>query len=158
MSKSILAAVILSVAASTASANHYLQTADPQVVGAINEMVTVLGQACNMGNGPACNAIPMLQQQAHIMLSAGYDCQYGQQQACAFYNQNYQQLAEAYQQTIFAFQSGYLTQNTGGGAGMGMSHAQRMQQIHDWGQQRLDYGRQSQAILDQSHANFMANF
>ncbi|MEL6639822.1 MAG: hypothetical protein AAFP98_00685 [Pseudomonadota bacterium] len=156
MPKMSLAAAALSLAATTASANHYLQGADPQVVGAINEMVMVLNQACNYGNGPACNAIPMLQQQAHLMLSAGYDCQYGgQQAACNFYSQNYQQLSYAYQQTMTAFQSGYLAQNTGGGAGMGLTHAQRMQQIHDWGAQRLAYGNQVQQTMETSQQNFL---
>ncbi|MEM6446528.1 MAG: hypothetical protein AAF704_08185 [Cyanobacteria bacterium P01_D01_bin.123] len=53
-----------------AKADHYYATADPQVVQAIDEIIMVLGQGCNVGNAPACNAIPLAQQQAHLMLSA----------------------------------------------------------------------------------------
>ena len=142
---------------SKASAEHYYQTADPQVLQAINEIITVVGQACNMGNPRACNAIPMMQQQAHFMLSAGYDCQVGgNMQACQFYQQNLYQLQAAYQQTSMALQSGRLMQNYGGGgSGMGMSHAERMQQIHNWGQQRLEYGRQVSSQMDSSHQQFL---
>lgn len=142
---------------SKASADHYYQTADPQVLQAINEIITVLGQACNMGNPGACNAIPMAQQQAHVMLSAGYDCQAsGNMQACQFYQQNLYQLQAAHQQTSIALQSGRLMQNYGGAApGMGMSHAERMQQIHNWGQQRLDYGRRVSSQMDSNHQQFL---
>ena len=140
-----------------AVADHYMQTADPQVVQAVQEIVRALGQGCNAGNTTACKAIPRAQQQAHIMLSAGHDCQYGgQPQACQFYQANIFQLQQAYQQVSMAMQSGALmTYRGGGGARAGLSHAQRMQQIHDWGQQRLDYGAQSQALLDNNHAQFM---
>ena len=105
-----------------------------------------------MGNPTACNAIPMAQQQAHFMLSAGYDCQVGgNMQACQFYQENLYQL-----QTAMALQSGQLMQNYGGGGpGMGMSHAERMQQIHNWGQQRLEYGRQVSAQMDSNHQQFL---
>jgi len=38
---------------------------------------------------------------------------------------------------------------------LGNSHAERMQNIHNWGQQRLEFGRQSQQLLDQRHEQFM---
>lgn len=154
MQRQIILASVLAVAATTGSANHYMQTADPQVVEMINGIIGALGEGCNMGNAMACNAIPMAQQQAHMMLVAGYDCSYGNQQACGFYQQNVFQLQQAYSQVAAAYNSGQLFQNTGGG-GAQLSHADRMQQIHDWGQQRLEFGRQSQALLDNNHAQFM---
>lgn len=149
-----MTAAALGIAATTASANHYLQSADPQVVGAINEIIMVLGQSCNIGNAAACNAIPLAQQEAHAMLLSGYDCQTGNAQACGFYQQNVYQLEQTYNQVATALQSGWLSQNTGG-AGAGLSHADRMAQIHQWGRDRLEYGRQSQAILDANHDRFM---
>lgn len=151
------AAMACAVAGAPASAmaDHYMASADPQVVQAITEIIQVLGQACNMGNGQACNAIPLAQQQAHVMLSAGYDCQRRNQQACAFYQQNLWQLQAAYQQTAMAVQSGALMQNRGGGAGMGLTHEERMQQIHAMGQASLDYGRQVSDSMDRSHQQFM---
>lgn len=155
MSKQLICAAALSIAATGASANHYMQTADPVVMQQINEIITVLGQGCTMGNAGACNAIPIAQQQAHMMLSAGYDClTQGNMQACNFYRQNVFQLQQSYDQVAMAYNNGTLFQNTGA-AGATMSHAERMQQIHNWGQQRLEFGRQSQALLDNNHAQFM---
>ena len=146
-----------------AQANHYMQTADPQVVQAINEIIFALGQGCSAGNMNACNMVPLAQEQAHAMLVAGYDCQaQGNPQACQFYQQNLWQLQEAYQQVAYAAQTGLLYQPSGGGqAGanpLGQTHAQRMQIIDICGQQRLEYGRQSHQLLDQRHEQFMKNF
>ncbi|TFL18253.1 hypothetical protein [Jannaschia formosa] len=145
-----------------AAADHYMQTADPQVVQAIQEIVWALGQGCNAGNAGACQAIPMAQQQAHMMLSAGYDCRMqNDPQACQFYQANLQQLQQSYQQVAQAMQTGALMQPQGGmgggGAmpGMGSTHEERMQQIHNWGQQRLEWGRQNQTIMDNSHQRFL---
>lgn len=161
--KILLAATVLACGAVTgANANHYMQTADPQVVQAINEIIYALGQGCSAGNMNACNMVPIAQQQAHAMLAAGYDCQaQGNPQACQFYQQNLWQLQEAYQQVSYAAQTGSLYQPTGGAQQvnpLGETHAQRMQNIHNWGQQRLEYGRQSQQLLDQRHEQFMKNF
>lgn len=155
----IILAAVLSVS-TPARANHYLQTADPQAVQAINEILQALTQGCQAGNGNACGMIPIFQQQAHAMLLAGYDCQAeGNQQACAMYQNNIWQLQQAYQTVAQAVQSGALFAPSGGAVNpLGSTHAQRMQNIHSWGQQRLDYGRQSQAILDQRHQQFMSNF
>lgn len=143
--------------AAPAKADHYYATADPQVVQAINEMIQVLGQGCNAGNGPACNAIPVLQQQAHLMLSAGYDCQArGDQQSCQFYNQNYWQLSDAYQQMSYAVQQGRLLSAYGQpGPGMGLSHAERMQQIHNFGiQNQMNFQARMQR-MDSNHQQFL---
>ncbi len=165
-----LGAVLMGLFAApeVARPNHYLQTADPQVVQMIEEIIYALGQGCQAGNMNACNAIPMAQQQAHAMLSAGFDCaQAGNQQACGFYQNNVWQLQQGYQMVAQAHQSGMLYQPNNGMSGsgavggavpQGSTHAQRMQQIHNWGQQRLDYGRQSQQLLDNSFNQFMKNF
>ncbi|MEM9344209.1 MAG: hypothetical protein AAGA87_14295 [Pseudomonadota bacterium] len=161
--KRLLAAAAMALCTITgAQANHYMQRADPQVLQAINDILYALGQGCSYGNVNACNLIPVAQQQAHAMLVAGYDCrERGNQQACSFYEQNLWQLQEAYQQVAYAAQTGLLYSPTGGqatGNPLGQTHAQRMQNIHNWGQQRLEYGRQSQQLLDQRHEQFMKNF
>ncbi|UYV37539.1 hypothetical protein N4R57_21890 [Rhodobacteraceae bacterium D3-12] len=140
-----------------AKADHYYATADPQVLQAINQIMTTLGQGCNMGNAQSCNAIPLLQQQAHMMLSAGYDCRMqGNPNACAFYQQNIWQLREAQQQVQMAAQQGRLMQQTGNAApGMGLTHAQRMQQIHNFGAQNTANFNQRMQTMDQNHKKFI---
>lgn len=142
--------------ASTSKANHYYETADPGVVQAINEMIMVLGQGCNAGNAPACNSIPLLQQQAHLMLSAGYECNYGNPQACSFYQQNLWQLNEAYQQLSYAVQQGRMTTPYGQPTtGMGLSHAERMQAIHNFGvQNRINFNNRM-STMDANHQRFL---
>lgn len=156
MKRLLLALLFASGMAGTAKADHYYATADPQVVQAISEMIGVLGQGCNAGNALACNAIPQLQQQAHLMLSAGYECSYGNQQACGFYQQNLWQLNEAYQQLSLAVQQGRLMspygQPTGG---MGMTHAERMQAIHNFGAQNTINFNNRMAAMDDSHQKFL---
>lgn len=140
-----------------AKADHYFATADPVVVQQINQIITTLGQACNMGNAQACNAIPLVQQQAHSMLSAGYDCRMqGNQNACAFYQQNLWQMQDAHRQVQMAAQQGQLMQPTGNAApGMGMTHAQRMQQIHDFGAQNTANFNQRMKKMDENHNKFI---
>lgn len=158
MNKVILAGA-LSVLATGALADHYMRTADPQIVQAVNEIIYALGEGCNAGNMTACNAIPQAQQHAHIMLSAGYDCQMqNNPAACQFYQQNIYMLQNVYQHVAAAAQSGALYQplQAPGGGGIGATHEERMAQIDRWGQSRLDYGRESQAALDRSHDWFMS--
>lgn len=157
MKRILLALACAAGLGAPAAADHYYQTADPQVVQAINEMVYALGQGCNAGNAQACQAVPLLQQQAHFMLSAGYDCvAQGNQQACAFYQQQIWQLQEAYQQVSFAVQQGYLMRPYGQpSAGMGLTHEQRMQQIHNFGvQNRLNF-QNRMATMDANHQQFL---
>ncbi|MEO0803851.1 MAG: hypothetical protein AAFY57_16465 [Cyanobacteria bacterium J06642_2] len=139
-----------------AKADHYYATADPQVVQAIDEIIMVLGQGCNVGNAPACNAIPLAQQQAHLMLSAGYECNLGNQQACGFYQQNLSQLSDAYQQLSIAVQQGRMTSPYGQPtAGMGLTHAERMQAIHNFGvQNRINFNNRM-ATMDANHQQFL---
>jgi hypothetical protein len=158
----ILAAGVC-LAAGDLRAEHYFQTADPQLLQAVNEMIYVLGQGCQVGNALACQAIPDAQHTAHVMFSAGYDCQtQGNRAACDFYRQNIAKVEQMYGIVAQAHQTGALYQPSAGAGGMvnplGETHEDRMQQIHNWGQERLDFGVQSQAILDQRHADFMANF
>lgn len=156
--KRILGAVLVALGLNgPATADHYFQTADPQVVQAINEIVFALGQGCNVGNAQACNAIPLIQQQAHAMLSAGYDCQtQGNQQACSFYQQNLWQLQEAYTQVQMAAQQGHLMQQYGAPSqGMGLTHEQRMQLIHNFGAQNTANFNQRMQQTDRNHQQFI---
>ncbi len=142
-------------ASPAARANHWMQTADPQVVQALNELIMVYGNACQMGNPQACQVTQSLQQNGSMMLNAGYECQNtGNPQACNFYNQAYGQLEQTYMATQQAMMAGQV-QAAPQGYGNGTTHAQRMQQIHNWGQQRLEWGRQQQQMMDNNHQQFL---
>lgn len=152
---SIALALALLAAPMAARANHWMQTADPQVLQALNELMMVYGNACQMGNPQACQVTQAIQQSGAMMLNAGHQCRTtGDPQACQFYNYAYGQLEQTYMATQQAMMAGQV-QAAPQGYGAGTTHAQRMQQIHNWGQQRLDIGRQNQQILDNNHARFM---
>ena len=155
MRAKVIAALFAVIASgSTVGANHWMQTADPQVVQALNELVSVYGSACQYGNQQACQMANLVQQQGAVMLNAGYECQAnGNPQACQFYQYSYGQLEQAYYATQQAINQGrFQAQQPGYDSS---THAQRMQQIHNWGQQRLEWGRQQQSIMDQNHQQFM---
>ena len=140
--------------ATPAHANHYMQTADPYVVQQLNEIIWALGAACQMGNGQACSMMQLAQTEAHAMLNAGFECQMnGDQNACMHYNQAYGQLQQGYQQMQAAVQAGRL--NAGGGGYSQSTHAERMQQIHNWGQQRLQWGQQQMQRSEANHQQFL---
>lgn len=136
-------------------ADHWMQTADPQVLQALNDLIGVYGNACQMGNPQACQVTQNIQQTGGMMLNAGYECQVnGNPQACQFYQQAYGQLEQTYTATQQAMMSGQV-QAAPQGYGDGSTHAQRMQQIHNWGQQRLEWGRQQQQMMDNNHQQFL---
>ena len=142
-------------AAPVSNANHYMQTADPYVLQQISDIMWALGASCQMGNPQACNMMPLVQTEAHAMLNAGFECQMnGIQSACAHYNHAYGQLQQGYQQMQAAVQAGRF--NGGGGGGYAQStHAERMQQIHNWGQQRLQWGQQQMQRSEANHQQFL---
>ena len=147
--KAIAAAVGLSVVAASpaAKADHWMATADPTVLNAINELMYVLGASCQAGNPQACQAIPLLQQDAAMILSAGYDCQvYRNAQACQFYQASLVALNQTYAATAQALAQGRLAQP--GGSYSQSSHLDRMQQIHDWGASRLDWGASQMDMME----------
>ena len=134
-----------------------MQTADPQVVQALNELAMVYGNACQSGNQQACWMAQNVQSQGGMMLNAGYECQVnGNPQACAFYQNAYAQLSQAYAATQQAMTQGQKQQPAPGyGGQMGTTHAERMQQIQNWGQERLQWGQQQQQMMDRNHERFM---
>ncbi len=135
-------------------ADHWMATADPTVLNAINELIYVVGASCQAGNQQACRVIPQMQQEAAMMLSAGYDCQvYRDQQACQFYQYSLVELNQAYNATAQALAQGQIAPPSG--AYSQSTHMDRMQQIHDWGASRLDWGAARQDMMDSSHQSFM---
>ncbi|MEO1000790.1 MAG: hypothetical protein AAFW69_09345, partial [Pseudomonadota bacterium] len=95
-------------------------------------------------------------QQAGLLLNYGYMCQNGDQQACQIYQQGLGQLQQAYTMTQQALQSGQFGNPNQVGQGYSTyDHNQRMGQIHQWGQQMLQQGRQNQQLLDDNHRRFM---
>lgn len=152
----IVALVFLSLVPGTATANnHWMQSADPQVLQALNELMMVYGSACQTGNPQACQMVQNVQHQGGMMLNAGHECRVnGNPQACQFYQYSYGQLEQAYAATQQAMMQGRF-QAPQPGYSDGTTHAQRMQQIQNWGQQRLEWGRQQQQMVDQNHQQFM---
>ena len=138
----------------TASADHWMQTADPQVLQALNELQGFYGSYCQAGSADGCQMVQMVEQHGMQMLNAGYECQMnGNQQACQFYAFAYQQL----EQTYYAAQQQLAQQQVQNpSAGYAATdHWQRMEQIQNWGQQRLDWGNQQSQMMDDSHQRFM---
>ena len=152
-----LAFAVVAAQGSPAKADHYLSSADPTVVAGFQQLLQVYGNACQLGNPQSCSVYQLLDGEAIQTLSAGYDCQQGDQQACDYYNYSVGELNQIYTQTTQALQSG-SGGNVGGGFGgnpLGSTHQQRLQQIQNWGQQRLDWGRQQSAIQQQNHDSFL---
>ncbi len=143
MKRLLLALILAFGVTSAAKADHYHTTADPRVIRAFNEIIGVLGHGCNVGNASACNAIPMVQQYAYQMLSAGHECSTGNQQACGFYQQNLWELNAAYQQLAAAMQQGHIT------------HAERMRAIHNFGEQNRANFNNRMATMDSNHQQFL---
>ena len=142
--------VLSALAIGPTKANHYMQNADPGVVGAFQQLLQVYGSACQSGNGQACTVYRALDQEAAATLNAGYNCQMGDQQACSYYQYAVGQLQMAYAQTQQALAA---AQQSGGG--MGLSHEQRMQQIQAWGAQRNQAFQQRMQRMDQNHQSFI---
>ena len=69
------AAALTALAAGPAEADHYLATADPQVVRATEEMAYVYGGLCQQGDPQACQSLQYIQGRGGAVLSAGHDCQ-----------------------------------------------------------------------------------
>lgn len=158
--KSLAVAVILFAGSLTpAVGQNWAQTADPQVVQALNELVQVYGGYCQQGNPQACQMVQEVQNHGGAMMNAGYDCQaMGNQQACAWYRNAYAMLEQTYAQTVYALQQGQLAQPGGGGGGvnpLGATHEDRMLAIQNWGQERLQWGQDRSNMMEQSHENFM---
>lgn len=139
-----------------ASAQDYISAADPQVVQALNEIVMALNNGCASGNVGACQAAQYAQTGAQFMLTHSYQCQYdGNQQACGQYRQDMVELRTSYAQVQQAHMSGTLYQPTAPAGGMGLSHADRMQQIHDMGVANTRRFNQRIATMDARHNAFL---
>ncbi|GGE24428.1 hypothetical protein SAMN05421774_10847 [Gemmobacter megaterium] len=146
-------AILLSATTSgQVSADHWRQTADPQVVQALSELAMVYGTYCQMGNPQACQAHQAVQQEGLAMLNAGYDCQVqGNQQACAYYQNAYGQLVNTYQQV-----QGMVQQPMAPGVNpLGATHGERMGAIQQWGQDRMQWGQDRMRQMDADHERFM---
>lgn len=145
-----LRAAVLALAAiggTAASADHYMQTADPQVVQGLSTIIALYEQQCMMGNPQGCQGVTLAQQEAHTLLLAGYDCRAGVQGACPFYQNGVQVLGnvlaqiQAAQVPVDPYQR----------------HSERMDDIRRWGESRLAIGDQNMALMQQRHESFLNN-
>ncbi len=155
----LFALVITGLAMATpAAADHWRQTADPQVVQALNELSWVYGTHCQQGMPAACQALQSVQQEGMMMLNAGYDCQVMQiPQACGYYQQAYGMLAQTHAQVAQMLQQGAMPMApaAGGVNPLGATHAERMGAIAQWGQERQQWGANQSARMDANHQRFM---
>lgn len=153
----LAAAAVSGALAHDAHADHWMQTADPQVVQALNELAQVYGSYCQQGNPQACEMVSAIQQHGGQMLNAGYECQINRNpQACNWYQTYYQMLSQTYAQTRQALMQAQMAPPAPAGANpLGDTHEQRMQAIQQWGQERLQWGQQQSQIMDQRHEQFM---
>lgn len=136
-----------------AQADHWMQTADPQVVMALNQMIETYSYFCSSGNQIGCQLMQQTNQAGAMMLNAGYDCQMNRdQQACNFYQQSLMQLQQAYMGLNNALGAQQFNQIASANP-LGATHAERMEAISNWGQERLEWGRQQ---ADISSANTQA--
>lgn len=141
-----------------ARADHWRQTADPQVVQALTHLAAIYGQYCQAGNPQACQAYQAVQREGAAMLNAGYDCRVaGNHQACAYYQSAYQRLTGTYRQVQQMVSMGSMQRPMApsGVNPLGSSHQERMGTIQRWGQERMQWGQQRMQQMDQSHQRFM---
>lgn len=159
ISKHSLVAGLISLSlAAPVAADHWMATADPQVVQALNELVWVYGSYCQQGQPQACQAAQAVQQQGGMMLNAGYDCQVkGDPNACQFYQQAYGMLAATHGQVQQAMMMGQMQQPapSPGVTPLGATHADRMNAIQQWGQDRTQWSQQRSLQMDAQHQRFM---
>ena len=149
----IVGACLLAVAA-PAKADHWMQTADPQVLSALNQLGSAFGQLCQRGNQQYCMAYNQLDMHGRQMLNAGYECQVnGNQQACWFYQESYNGLS----QTWAAYQQGIANAQASAGQSpmAGMNHQQRQQFLQNNFNRIMEQGRQNSQLLDQRHQQWL---
>jgi hypothetical protein len=157
INKLLLNFALLSCLATPAAADHWKQTADPQVVQALNELLSVYGGYCQQGNPQACAMMQSVQSHGMQMLNASYDCKaQGNQQACNWYGQAYQALSSTYSQMQTAMNQGQFAAAPRTDPNpLGSTHQERMQSIQQWGQERLQWGADHSKAMDDNHAKFM---
>ncbi len=144
---------------SAASAQNYEVRNDFQLWGAIEQMSSGLGTGCQLGDQNGCQSYQYVQDLAGYLIATNDGCNYqGDQQACQYFQQAYNQLDIDFGQYLQFYAPQVQAMMGGGGQmynPMGSTHEERMTNINNWGQQMLENGRASQAILDQSHSGFM---
>lgn len=139
-----------------AKSDHYLATADPQMVQAISMLIGLYEQQCMIGNQAGCQGLPQAQAEGWAILDAGYRCQNGDPSGCQMYEYGVQMIGGVMYQ-IQQQQLMSMAQFAGNGGGGAMSHYDRMQQIHNWGQTRLAIGQQNMDTMQSSHESFLNN-
>jgi hypothetical protein len=149
-------AVLSSLPAIASAQGAYGAISDPEVINVLSTMSGTLSSLCNGGNPAACQNLGYVQNLGSSMSNAAADCQRGNQNGCAYYQQAYYQLGADYQQ--FANEMAMM-QGAGGYASAppqsAQQHMDNMQAIHNWGQAALQAGRESSAALDRSHEIYM---
>ena len=149
-------ALLTGAFAGVAQADHWRQTADPQVVQALNELMQVYNYYCNSGDQYACNSANNVYQSGLALLNAGYDCQaMNNRQACQYYEGSYNELAMAYNQINQVVPQQQYADLVNSGNPLGGTHGERMDTIAAWGQDRLDWGTTQGALMDSNHDAFM---
>jgi hypothetical protein len=150
--KTLVAAAAIMVSA-PAMADHWRQTADPQLVVMFEQLMSFYAMNCQMGDQNACLGYEAAGQQGIAMLNASYDCvAANNQMACNFYQQSAQQLMGATQQ-VQQFMGGGLDPSAVNP--LGATHQDRMANIEAWGAQNTANWQDRMTTMDTNHNAFI---
>lgn len=145
------ATLALGLGSAPAKADHWMQTADPQVLSVLGTLGNAFGQACQAGSQQHCVAYQELDRQGVQMLNAGYECQVnGTQQACWFYQEQYAGLSQ-----IWGIYQQSLAQASASSPMAGMNHQQRQQFLQNNFNRIMQQGRENSALLDRRHQQWL---
>ncbi len=133
----VLALVLGAPLAPAAQAQQFAPGVDPNLVMALDQMISYVWMGCQMGDQNSCLYAQNMQQQATDLIGAGQYCfQTNDPNACAFYNQGYMQAQQAYAMMAQSA-GGQMAQMPGNDPSnpLGATHDQRMANIAAWGAQ-----------------------
>lgn len=136
---------------------QYNQGVDPNLVMALEQMISYVYQGCSMGNQQMCMGAQQMQMEAQNLIGAGQYCfQTGDPNACQFYQYGVMQAQTAYAQMM---QGGQQMQNPGYNTGnpLGATHEERMANIAGWGAQNTLNWQNNQITNETNHNSFLDN-
>ena len=154
-----LAFLLAAPLAPQAQAQQFAPGVDPNLVMALDQMISYVYMGCQMGDQNSCMNAQMMQQQGANLIGAGQYCyQTNDPNACAFYQQGVMQVQNAYGMMMQS-SGGQMTQMPGVDPGnpLGATHDQRMANIAAWGAQNTQNWQNGMAANEASVNSFLGN-
>jgi len=133
------------------------QGIDPQLVMMMEQMISAVWMNCQMGDQASCYNAQGMQQYGQQIIAAGQYCmQTNDMNACGFYQQGVYSVQNAYMQMAQGY-GGQLPATPGYDPNnpLGATHADRMQNISDWGAANTANWQAQQAQNDAAHNAFI---